>query len=79
MANDKNDLANNVDFWNWLQNRAKEESYKPLELTIDAYDPRSGKPAQEDSGNFDISKEFEISHDVSFEISGNVVYELGRS
>lgn len=80
MANEKTDLENNADFWNWLKNRdAEPDVLVPLELTIDDRPvmPRDGESGG--SRTYDISREHEINHDVSFEISGNIVYELGRT
>lgn len=80
MANEKTGLESNADFWSWLKNRdAEPDILVPLELTIDN---RPVPPRDSETGGIgtgDISTEFEISHDVSFEISGNVVYELRRS
>ena len=78
MANEKSGFESNADFWNWLKNRNQaSEAYKPLELTIDYTPVMPREDASRERGTHDISKEFEISSDVSFEISGNVVYELG--
>ena len=80
MANEKTGFENNAEFWNWLKNRdAEPDILVPLELTIDNRPVPPKDSETGGTGTYEISNQFEISHDVSFEISGNVVYELRRS
>jgi hypothetical protein len=81
MSNDDSKFLDNADFWNWLANRDAEPdvAYNPIELTLDIEPLSHRKSAPENTGSVrDLTNSFEISHDVSFEISGNVVYELRR-
>lgn len=78
MASKKDEFENNADFWNWLKNRdAEPDVLVPLELTIDHHPLPPRENGVHGNRTHDVSREFEINHDVSFEISGNVVYELG--